>query len=57
MIPLNTDNKYLELQNEKESAVMRFLPPLIITENETTEVLNIFEKSVVEAIQMINNND
>ncbi|GLB60901.1 diaminobutyrate--2-oxoglutarate transaminase [Cytobacillus sp. NCCP-133] len=37
----------------RHSAVMRFLPPLIITENEAAEVLDIFEKSVVEAIQMI----
>lgn len=37
----------------RHSAVMRFLPPLNITENETAEVLCIFEKSVSEAIQMI----
>jgi len=40
----------------RHSAVMRFLPPLIITEDETTEVLRIFEKSVVEAVQMFNTN-
>lgn len=37
----------------RHSAVMRFLPPLTITESETEDVLNIFEQSVVEAIQMI----
>ncbi|WP_017728881.1 diaminobutyrate--2-oxoglutarate transaminase [Halalkalibacterium ligniniphilum] len=36
----------------RRSAVMRFLPPLTITEQETTEVLHIFERSVVEAIEM-----
>lgn len=41
----------------RHSAVIRFLPPLIITEEETIEVLTIFEKSVAEAIQMMNNND
>ena len=35
----------------RHSAVMRFLPPLTITENETAAVLRIFEESVVEAIQ------
>ncbi|NYF26096.1 diaminobutyrate--2-oxoglutarate transaminase [Sporosarcina sp. JAI121] len=40
----------------RHSAVMRFLPPLTITKNEATEVLRIFEKSVVEAIQMSNRN-
>ncbi|OAH58427.1 MULTISPECIES: diaminobutyrate--2-oxoglutarate transaminase [Bacillaceae] len=39
------------------SAVMRFLPPLTMTENETAEVLTIFEKSVVEAIQIMKTND
>lgn len=37
----------------RHSSVMRFLPPLTITENETVEVLNIFEKSLNEAIQMV----
>ncbi|MGE8080822.1 diaminobutyrate--2-oxoglutarate transaminase [Peribacillus loiseleuriae] len=41
----------------RHSAVMRFLPPLTITENETSEVLKVFEKSVMEAIQMIKVND
>lgn len=35
----------------RRSAVMRFLPPLTITAAETTEVLSIFEKSVVEAVE------
>ncbi|OKL35444.1 diaminobutyrate--2-oxoglutarate transaminase [Domibacillus mangrovi] len=39
------------------SAVMRFLPPLTMTENETAEVLTIFEKSVVEAIQVMKTNE
>ncbi len=33
----------------RQSAVMRFLPPLTITATETAEVLSIFEKSVLEA--------
>lgn len=37
----------------RHSSVMRFLPPLTITENETIEVLNIFEKSINEAIHMV----
>ncbi|MDP4097196.1 diaminobutyrate--2-oxoglutarate transaminase [Paenibacillus sp. P96] len=37
----------------RHSAVMRFLPPLTITEHEATEVLYIFEKSVEEAIEML----
>lgn len=36
----------------RRSAVMRFLPPLTITARETAEVLSIFEKSVLEAIEM-----
>lgn len=35
----------------RHSAVMRFLPPLTITETETTAILSIFEKSLAEAIQ------
>jgi diaminobutyrate-2-oxoglutarate transaminase len=37
----------------RRSAVMRFLPPLTITEREAAEVLAIFDKSVLEAIEMI----
>ncbi|MFD1175988.1 diaminobutyrate--2-oxoglutarate transaminase [Paenibacillus puldeungensis] len=39
----------------RHSAVVRFLPPLIITEQETAEVLSIFEKSVIEAIAEVSN--
>ncbi|MGN7453566.1 diaminobutyrate--2-oxoglutarate transaminase [Paenibacillus pasadenensis] len=35
----------------RRSAVLRFLPPLTITEEETAAVLEIFEKSVVEAVE------
>ncbi|QMV45021.1 aminotransferase class III-fold pyridoxal phosphate-dependent enzyme [Cohnella cholangitidis] len=35
----------------RRSAVLRFLPPLTITALETAEVLSIFEKSVVQAIE------
>ncbi|WP_239617994.1 diaminobutyrate--2-oxoglutarate transaminase [Cohnella mopanensis] len=35
----------------RRSAVLRFLPPLTITAQETAEVLSIFEKSVVEALE------
>lgn len=34
----------------RRSAVIRFLPPLTITERETEEVLDIFERSVAEAL-------
>ncbi|MFM9281141.1 diaminobutyrate--2-oxoglutarate transaminase [Paenibacillus jiagnxiensis] len=37
----------------RHSAVMRFLPPLTVTEHEATEVLYIFEKSIEEAIGML----
>lgn len=37
----------------RHSAVMRFLPPLTITEQETAEVLRRFEKSVAQAVGMI----
>ncbi|SDT35267.1 diaminobutyrate aminotransferase apoenzyme [Paenibacillaceae bacterium GAS479] len=35
----------------RHSAVLRFLPPLTITASETAEVLSIFEKSVMEAVE------
>ncbi|MFC5703307.1 diaminobutyrate--2-oxoglutarate transaminase [Cohnella faecalis] len=35
----------------RRSAVLRFLPPLTITAQETAEVLSIFEKSVASAIE------
>ena len=38
----------------RHSAVLRFLPPLTVTEQETVGILQIFEKSVVEAIQGMN---
>ncbi|QGR00334.1 aminotransferase class III-fold pyridoxal phosphate-dependent enzyme [Paenibacillus psychroresistens] len=37
----------------RRSAVLRFLPPLTITADETTKVLAIFEQSVVEAIEAL----
>ncbi|WP_407669649.1 diaminobutyrate--2-oxoglutarate transaminase [Paenibacillus kobensis] len=37
----------------RRSAVMRFLPPLTITEQETGEVCRIFEQSVAEAVEMM----
>ncbi|XEC94535.1 diaminobutyrate--2-oxoglutarate transaminase [Paenibacillus tarimensis] len=37
----------------RHSAVMRFLPPLTITEHETAEVLLRFEKSIAEAVEMM----
>lgn len=44
------DNGLIVELGGRHSAVVRFLPPLIITELETAEVLSIFEKSVAEAI-------
>ncbi|OES44767.1 diaminobutyrate--2-oxoglutarate transaminase [Domibacillus iocasae] len=40
----------------RHSAVMRFLPPLIMTEEQTEAVLAIFEQSIAEAVQMIQAN-
>lgn len=37
----------------RRSAVMRFLPPLTITEQEAADVLSIFDRSVIEAVEMI----
>lgn len=37
----------------RRSAVIRFLPPLTITEQEAAEVLSIFDRSVIEAVEMI----